>query len=117
MTVPSVPPPKLRILVLHGFASNGDHMARRLATLQQACRDVADFECLTAPISVPPLMSRDEEEKTTGASRSVNERTRAWWKASDEGEYRGIEQTWKLIGQVISKGNRVDGVLGYSQGE
>ncbi|CAO1618580.1 unnamed protein product [Sympodiomycopsis kandeliae] len=117
-------PGKLRILALHGYTSNAFILNRRFGAIRKACRNVAEFEFINGPLLVQPITStqsldapdREGNEEITEENTPLEEQPRAWWRASDDGQYKDIEQTWKLLSQEIKKGGRVDGVVGFSQG-
>lgn len=118
-------PRKLRILALHGYTSNSFILNRRFGAIRKACRNVCEFEFINGPLVVQPITStqsldapdREGDEEITEENTPLEEQPRAWWRASDDGRYEGIEQSWNLLSQVIAKGERVDGVVGFSQGE
>lgn len=125
MAAPSTPR-KLRILALHGYTSNAFILNRRLGSIRRACRNVADFECINGPLLVQPISStqsldapdREGNEEITEENTPLEEQPRAWWRASDDGlTYHHIAKTWELLSEVLNKGERIDGVLGFSQGE
>lgn len=114
-------PRKLRILALHGFASNAFQFSRRLGALRKACHDTTEWHFLNAPILVQPvsvtlgLEARDE--RVTEAT-PLEEQPRAWWRADDEtGEYVGWSGTLDYINEALEREGPFDGVLGFSQGE
>lgn len=113
-------PTKLRILAFHGYTSNSYILHRRLGSVRKACRDVADIVTLNGPLLVQPIsrsLDAPEGEDEVTEATPIEEQPRAWWKASDEGNYNDIEMTWKLLSEELEKlDGPVDGVIGFSQG-
>ncbi|PWN30308.1 hypothetical protein BDZ90DRAFT_229328 [Jaminaea rosea] len=113
-------PPKLRILAFHGYTSNSFILHRRLGSVRKACRDVADIVTLNGPLLVQPIsrsLDAPEGEDEVTEATPIEEQPRAWWKSTDEGSYKDVEKTWKLLSEELAKlDGPVDGVIGFSQG-
>ena len=82
---------KLRVLVLHGYASNPLAYARRVSALTKACSSVADFVFAPAPHQVRSLPSETNPEPgPVDPSLPLEKQARAWFMANDEtGVYEG----------------------------
>lgn len=109
----------LRILAFHGYTSNSFILHRRLGSVRKACRNVAEIQCINGPLLVQPIsrsLDAPEGEDEVTEATPIEEQPRAWWRSTDEGSYRDVEQTWALLSQEIAKHGQIDGVIGFSQG-
>ncbi|CAO1619867.1 unnamed protein product [Jaminaea pallidilutea] len=113
---------KLTVLHFHGYTSNTFILHRRLGSIRKACRNVADFHGANGPLLVQPITSSvqsldaPDDQKEVTEDTPIEEQPRAWWRASDDGSYRDIEQSWKLLSDTLAKVGHIDGVIGFSQG-
>ncbi|WFD32044.1 dihydrofolate reductase [Malassezia sp. CBS 17886] len=108
---------KLRLLVLHGYAANEFSAKRRMAALQKACRDVAEFVFVNAPRQVKALPSATNPDPSVPSPDiPLEKQARAWWSANDEGVYVGWADTAVYLHDVFQTRGPFDGVLGFSQG-
>ncbi len=102
---------RLRVLCLHGYTMNGASFARKLAPLQAATKDIADFEYVDGFYEAETASERDKK---------ASERGRAWWNAetdvSGKGVYVGAMESIDKIKAMIRDKGPVDGVFGFSQG-
>lgn len=113
---------KLRILALHGYTSNSFVLHRRFGAIRKACRNVADFVFVNGPLLVQPITSTQSLDAPDGQDEvtentPIEQQPRAWWRATDEGTYKDIGQSWSLLSDEIAKMGGIDGVVGFSQGE
>ncbi|PWN22993.1 FSH1-domain-containing protein [Microstroma glucosiphilum] len=112
---------KLRILALHGYTSNSFVLHRRFGAIRKACRNVADFVFVNGPLLVQPITSTQSLDAPDGQDEvtedtPIEQQPRAWWRATDEGAYKDIGQSWSLLSDEIAKMGGIDGVVGFSQG-
>lgn len=113
---------KLRILALHGYTSNSFVLHRRFGAIRKACRNVADFVFVNGPLLVQPITSTQSLDAPDGQDEvtedtPIEQQPRAWWRATDEGAYKDIGQSWSVLSDEIAKMGGIDGVVGFSQGE
>ncbi|WFD39430.1 dihydrofolate reductase [Malassezia japonica] len=107
---------KLRVLVVHGFASNGHAFKKRTSALQKACRDVADLIFLDAPIQVQALPSEaNPEPGPPNPDDPIEKQALAWWRHNND-QYEGWADTAKFLERKFQELGPFDGVLGFSQG-
>lgn len=109
---------KLRVLVLHGYASNPLAYARRVSALTKACSSVADFVFAPAPHQVRSLPSETNPEPgPVDPSLPLEKQARAWFMANDEtGVYEGWADTARFLRDYFREHGPFDGILGFSQG-
>ncbi|CAO1628334.1 unnamed protein product [Parajaminaea phylloscopi] len=109
----------LRILAFHGYTSNAFILHKRLGSVRRACRNVAEIHSINGPLLVQPIsrsLDAPEGEDEVTEDTPIEEQPRAWWRSTDEGSYRDIDQTWSLLSEEIAKYGQIDGVIGFSQG-
>lgn len=109
----------LKILAFHGYASNAFILHRRLGSVRRACRHVAEVHSINGPLLVQPIsrsLDALEDENEVIEDTPIEEQPRAWWRSTDEGCYRDIDQTWTVLSEEMAKLNHIDGVIGFSQG-
>lgn len=109
---------KLKVLVLHGYASNGIAFCKRLGALRNACRDVADFYFPMGVHHVQALPSSSNPEPgPIDPTLPLEQQPRAWWVREDNSDkYIGWEQSAAYLRKYCLENGPFDGVLGFSQG-
>ena len=109
---------KLRVLVLHGFASNGTAYAKRLGALRNACRDVAELFFPMGPHHVQALPSESNPEPgPVDPTLPLDKQPRGWWVREDDSDrYVGWEASAAELRKYCAEHGPFDGVLGFSQG-
>jgi dihydrofolate reductase len=114
-------PPKLRILALHGFASNAFHFNRRLGSFRKATGAVAELHFLNAPHLVQPVsvtLGLEARDDLVDENTPLEEQPRAWWRANGQGQsqYDGWPETLAFLNDALAEHGPFDAVLGFSQG-
>ncbi|PKI82300.1 dihydrofolate reductase [Malassezia vespertilionis] len=108
--------PKLKVLVIHGYATNGAVFKRRTSALQKACRDVAEFVFVNGPLHVRALPSASNPEPgEPNPADPVEKQARAWWR-HDGDVYRGWDNSAMFLQTVFQEHGPFDGIMGFSQG-
>lgn len=109
---------KLKVLVLHGYASNGIAFCKRLGALRNACREVADFYFPMGVHHVQALPSTTNPEPgPIDPTLPLEKQPRAWWVREDNSDkYVGWEQSAVYLRKYCADHGPFDGVLGFSQG-
>ncbi|WFD36429.1 dihydrofolate reductase [Malassezia cuniculi] len=109
---------KFKVLVLHGYASNGPAFSKRLAALRNACRDVADFYFPVGPHHVQALPSATNPEPgPIDPTLPIEKQPRAWWVREDNSEnYVGWNESVAELREYFAAHGPFDGILGFSQG-
>ncbi|KAL0955689.1 hypothetical protein HGRIS_001913 [Hohenbuehelia grisea] len=111
-----------RVLVLHGYMQNAVILSKRLDAIRRVCGSKIEFCCLDAPIVLKPTDAEsynDNPQAVFDAINPTNDPTlapRAWWNGSrlDAG-VKGLENTFSFLRDILSR-EKLDGVLGFSQG-
>ncbi|KAI6115993.1 serine hydrolase FSH [Pisolithus sp. B1] len=115
-----------KILMLHGFAQNGDIFSKRLGALRKAMGEGIELVFIDGPIilhgvdlgggpSDLSLNSLDAAE-AIAASSDPALTPRAWWRANPERtRAQGLEESLVALRDVLQR-DRFDGVFGFSQG-
>ncbi|KAF5365331.1 hypothetical protein D9758_005410 [Tetrapyrgos nigripes] len=103
---------KKRVLVLHGYAQNGNLFSKRIAGLRKQAKDI-DMVILDAPhiLKAEDLFEDSEVNEDPGSA------LRGWWKFSDAAKTIcvGMEETLLTLRDLLME-QRFDGVFGFSQG-
>ena len=110
LTVPPVSPRKpLKVLVLHGFHSNGRSLSVYLNRFVDECQPFAKFTFLDAPHIVPAL---DNEKGNESNGRKKRRNSKFSW-LSDNGEF---DSSLSFLRQIEVELGPFDVCIGHSQG-
>ncbi|KAK9476198.1 serine hydrolase FSH [Lipomyces japonicus] len=108
-----------KLLFLHGYTQSGSSFAKKSAGLRKGLEKVGfTTHFPTAP--VPLLIPEDapEEEKLRMQSLGYKEQDSfAWFVKNDStGAYDGLDKSWVVLKDYITKEGPFVGVVGFSQG-
>lgn len=116
--------PKLRVLALCGFTQNATIYSKQLGAIRKTCKNI-DFVFLEPPIVVEKAdmpwnqnLSDFSSDATTDEGAQTAETTpRAWWLTKeDRMVYTRFEESLRYIHDFLSREERFDGIMGFSQG-
>lgn len=112
----------VRVLALHGYAQSAEIFKKKMSVIRKACGKNVEFVFVDAPIllqptDMPQMSTSAQALDTIQASPEEPElQPRAWWRANQEKtQYYGVPQTVEYLRDYL-KGQRFDGVFGFSQG-
>ena len=109
------PPPKLKLLCLHGYAQNGQFFRERTGAVRKQLKSVCEFTFLDAPRPATGEFLGQIDEATRGAPLG-------WYNTRDgnrpalSSSYDGLEESLALVRTTCQSQGPFDGVLGFSQG-
>ncbi|KIK58669.1 hypothetical protein GYMLUDRAFT_86262 [Collybiopsis luxurians FD-317 M1] len=114
-----------RVLVLHGYGSNGYIFSKRLSTLRKQCKSTVEFVFIDAPHVLQAKDLFDDEPTEPEANSNPedpNAVLRGWWKFADKEKNVpiGMEDSLIFLRGVLKEaseeGKQFDGFFGFSQG-
>lgn len=116
MTTAPTAAPKMRILLLHGYAMNHISFRRRLSALQKGCKDIAEFVFANGPHHIQALPSETNPDPAPpNPNDPEDKQARAWFMARNN-VYEGWDASVTYLKTLCREQGPFDGVLGFSQG-
>lgn len=121
--------PPLKILMLHGYTQSGLLFRGKTGALTKAITKAfplhaVSFSYPTGPLRLNPsdvpgyTPSNNAQEEETEAEAEIE--SYGWWRRANSTvppvEYKGIDDAFRAIAQVLRDEGPFDGVIGFSQG-